>query len=321
MAETASKSAQELERYLDPSVIGRIQKLDLRTRLVVEGFITGLHRSPYQGLSVEFAQHREYVPGDDVKHVDWKVYSRSDRYYIKQYEEETNLRCTFLVDASESMRYAGAARRTGEGLDKFHYAACVAAALSLLLLRQQDAVGLATFDEDLRPGPPPSANPSQIKAIVHHLDQASHTLAAKTSLEDVCHKAAEKIGKRGMVCLISDLLGDEDGLMRGLQHLAHRGHDVMVIHVMDEDELTFPFDGNTRFRGMEAMGELVGEPRALRQGYLESLNSFLDDIRRRCIANRVGYALVSTSDHLAAVLAEFLARRADAGRKGSSKRR
>lgn len=307
-----------LEKYLDPEVIARIARLDLRTRLIVEGFITGLHRSPYQGLSVEFAQHREYVPGDDIKHIDWKVYSRSDRYYIKQYEEETNLRCTFLVDVSESMRYWGASRT---GLSKYDYAACVAASLALLLLKQQDAVGLTTFDEDLRVSIAASANPNQIKTIVHHLEQAGRDLVAKTSLEAICHKVAEKLGKRGMVCLISDLLVDEEGLLRGLRHLVHRGHDVMVLHVMDRDELVFPFEGNTRFRGMEHTGELIGEPRALRDGYLEALRKFLTDVKRMCVSHRMAYKLVSTADLLGAVLAEFLSARVDAGRKGASKHR
>ena len=308
----------ELQKYLDPKVLARIQRLDLKTRLVVEGFISGMHRSPFHGLSVEFAQHREYSPGDDIKHVDWKVYSRTDRYYIKQYEEETNLRSTFLVDVSESMRYGHADGRQ-PALSKFHYAGCVAASLALLLLRQQDAVGLATFDSDLRTHIPTSANPNQIKTIVHELEQAS--LAAKTDVEPICHSLAEKIPRRGLVCLVSDLLVDVDGLIRGLRHLTHRGHDVMVLHVLDEDELGFPFQGNTLFRGMEAMGELVVEPRALRQGYLDALSTFLADVKRRCIASRVDYKLVSTADHLGATLAAFLAARSEAVKKAKSRRR
>ena len=310
--------ATELQNYLDPKVLGRIQRLDLRTRLIVEGFISGMHRSPFHGLSVEFAQHREYVPGDDIKHVDWKVWSRTDRYYIKQYEEETNLRATFVVDGSESMRYAGPGR-AGAGLTKFHYAASVAASLALLLLRQQDAVGLATFDSQLRAYVPPSANPNQIKTVVHELE--STPLEAKTDLEPICHNLAEKIERRGLVCLVSDLFVDVDGLIRGLQHLAHKGHDLIVLHILDEDELDFPFQGNTMFRGMEATGELVVEPRSLRDGYMEALGGFLAEVKRRAIANRVDYRLISTADHLGAALAGFLAARAEAVKKGGSKRR
>ena len=321
MAESGAREGEAFHKYLDPTVLSRIQRLDLRTRLVVEGFMTGMHRSPYRGLSVEFAQHRAYAPGDDTRHIDWRVYSRTDRYYIKQYEEETNLRCTFLVDVSESMKYAGAARYK-EGLNKFHYGSCMAASLALLLLNQQDAVGLATFDDDLRAIVPPSANPTQIKTIVHQLDRASRSLVAKTALGPVCHKVAEQLGRRGMVCLVSDLLVDDnDGLIRGLTRLAHQGHDVLVLHVLDEEELTFPFEGNTRFRGMEQTGQLTGQPRSLRDGYLDALAEFIADIRRRCIANRIDYTIVSTADHLGAVLAQFLHLRTEFGRKAASKRR
>ena len=313
MSEVAAK--QDSARYLDPAVIARIQRLDLRTRLIVEGFISGLHRSPYQGFSVEFAQHREYVPGDDVRHIDWKVFARSDRYYIKQYEEETNLRCVFLVDVSESMKYGGTR------LTKYDYAASITASLALLLLRQQDAVGLCTFDEDLRTVLPPSARTGHINSIVHVLEEDSRRLLAKTSLEHICHKVAEKLDHRGMVCIVSDLLEDEDGLLRGLRRLVHRGHDVMVLHVMDASELTFPFQGNTRFRGMEASGDLIAEPRSLREGYLASLQRYLEKVKRGCISNRVSYRLASTEENLGAVLGAFLSYRIEVGRKASSKHR
>ena len=314
-------AAEDLRRYLDPKVLSRIHRLDLRTRLIVEGFLAGLHRSPYQGLSVEFAQHREYVPGDDVKFIDWRVYSRTDRHYIKQYEAETNLRCTFLVDVSESMQYAGASRRR-PGLTKFHYAACVAASLGLLLLRQQDAVGLVTFDEDWVTHLPPSANPSQINSICRVLEQASHALKAKTAIEATCRRACETLSRRGLVCVISDLFVDDDAaMMRALVRLTHRGHDVMVIHILDADELTFPFEGNTRFVAMEEVGELTGEGRTLRDGYLAAVNRFIRFVQRECVSHRMDYATVNTSETLGAVLARFLARRQALSRRSGSKRR
>lgn len=320
MADTTSNTA-ELERYLDPQVLSRVHRLDLRTRLVVEGFMSGLHRSPYHGLSVEFAQHREYAPGDDTRHIDWKVFSRTDRYYIKQYEADTNLRCTFLVDASESMKYAGATRYR-EGLTKFHYAACVASSLSLMLLNQQDAVGLATFDEDLGAILSPSANPNQIKSVCHMLSQAAGSLRAKTSLGSVCHKLAEKLDRRGVVCLISDLfVADDDELIRALVRLTHRGHDVIVLHILDEEELTFPFEGNMRFLGLEAAGTLTAEPRVLRDGYIEAIGDFIRRVKRQCVSNRIDYATVSTSDHLGAALARFLTHRASAGRQVGGKQK
>jgi uncharacterized protein (DUF58 family) len=306
----------ELTKYLDPRVLARIQRLDLMARLVVEGFLSGMHRSPFHGLAVEFAEHREYTPGDDIKHIDWKVHAKTDRYYIKQYEEETNLRSTFLVDVSESMRYVG--QWDGEGLSKYHYAACIAASLGLLLLNQQDAVGLATFDEDLRTVVPASANPNHIKTLVHALDTTA--IGAKTSLEHICHSLAEKMPRRGMVCLVSDLFVDIDGLIRGLQHLRHRKHEVMVLHVMDQDELTFPFQGNTLFDGLEGAGKLTVEPRSLREGYLAAVKEFLGDVQRRCVADRIDYKLVSTADNLGSTLSSFLAARAAAARKASAKR-
>ena len=310
----------ELQNYLDPKVLNKIRRLDLQASLVVEGFISGMHKSPFKGFSVEFAEHREYVPGDDLKHLDWKVLGKTDRLYIKQYEEETNLRATFLVDVSESMRYGsmGVSPVKRDGMSKYHYAACVAASLAQLLLGQQDAVALATFDEDLRSYLPHSSNPNQIKGFVHALDVAD--LKAKTTIEHICHNLAEKIARRGMICLVSDLFVEIDGLIRGLQHFRHCSLEVMVLHVMDEDELTFPFQGNTMFRGLENTGRLTVEPRVLREGYLEALHRFCADVKRRCIAAQIDYKLISTADHLDAALLAFLAARAAAGRKTGAKR-
>ena len=302
----------ELTKYLDPDVLGRIQRLDLMARLVVEGFLSGMHRSPFHGFAVEFAEHREYTPGDDVKHIDWKVQAKTDRYYIKQYEQETNLKATFLVDASESMRYAG------RGLSKYHYAACVAASLSMLLLKQQDAVGLATFDEALRSVVPPSANPNHIQPLIGALEEGA--AARKTSLAPICHGLAEKMDRRGMVCLVSDLFVDLDGLSRGLQHFRHRGHEVMVLHVLHRDELEFPFQNNTLFEGLEDTGRLTVAPRALRREYLQAVEGFCSDVRRRCAANQIDYKLISTADNLGTALSSFLAAKSAAAKKASSKR-
>jgi uncharacterized protein (DUF58 family) len=305
----------ELTKYLDPKVLSKITRLDLMARLVVEGFISGMHRSPFHGFSVEFATHREYAPGDDLKHLDWKVQAKTDRLYIKQYEEETNLKATFILDCSESMHYKGEAEGS---MTKYHYASAVAASLAFLLLQQQDAVGLATFDEEVRSYVPTSANPNQIKTLVHAMDIAE--LTQKTSIEQVCHGMAEKISRRDMVCLISDLFTDIDSLLRGLQHFRHYDHEVMVLHIMDADELTFPFQGNTMFRGLEDTGKLMIEPRVLREAYLESVQKFCADVKRKCVANRIDYKLISTADHLDAALLAFLAARATAVRKASAKR-
>ena len=307
--------SNELEKYLDPKVLAKITRLDLQARLVVEGFISGLHRSPFHGFSVEFATHREYVYGDDIKHIDWKVHAKTDRYYIKQYEEETNLRSTFVLDASESMHY-GSHRK--EGMNKYEYAAAAAASLAFLLLQQQDAVGLAVFDDELRSYLPASANPNQIKNIVHAIDVVE--LKEKTSIEGICHSLAEKLPRRGLVCLVSDLFVDIEGVIRALQHFRHYDHEVMVLHIMDDEELTFPFQGNTMFLGLEDTGRLTVQPRALRQGYLDAVHRFCRDVKRRCIAAKIDYKLISTTNHLDAALLAFLAHRAMAARKAGAKR-
>jgi len=304
--------SDDLRKYLDPRVLSKITRLDLQARLVVEGFIAGLHRSPFHGFSVEFASHREYVPGDDTRHIDWKVQAKTDRYYVKQYEEETNLKATFLLDVSESMRYGS------DGMTKHQVAASIVASLAFLLLQQQDAVGLAVFDEDIRTIVPAAANPNHLKRLVHEMTQTSPR--RKTSLEGVCHALAEKLPRRGLICVVSDLFVDLDGLLRGLQHFRHVDHEVVVLHVMDADELTFPFMGNTMFQGLEETGRALVEPRALRQAYLEAVERFCRDVKRACVAHHMDYRLISTADRLDAALLTFLAARAAAVRKAGAKR-
>ncbi|MGC9455500.1 MAG: DUF58 domain-containing protein [Phycisphaerae bacterium] len=308
--------SEDMTKYLDPKVLDRVKRLDLLARLVVEGFISGLHRSPFHGFSVEFASYRQYVPGDDIKHIDWKVHGRTDRYYIKQYEEETNLRATFLVDASESMRYPTDGRG---GLTKYRYGCAVAASLAFLLQRQQDATALAVFDDALRTYLPASGSRSGLSAFVHALDTAEQR--RKTSLEPICHSLAEKLPRRGLVCLISDLLVDDlAGAIRGLEHFRHHGHEVVVLHILHGDELNLPFEGNTQFVGLEEAGRLTCRPRALREGYLRAVRRFCREAERRCVSARMDYRLISTEEHLDAALLAFLSARASAVRKAGSRR-
>jgi uncharacterized protein (DUF58 family) len=313
MPETQQRD--ELLKYLDPKVLAKITRLDLRARHVVEGFISGMHRSPFHGFSVEFASHREYVPGDDIKHIDWKVQAKTDRFYIKQYEEETNLKATFLLDASESMHYPA---RPVDRLNKYQYAATAVASLAFLLQQQQDAVGLGVFDEDLVQYLPASASPAQLRALIHAMDVAE--TSKKTSLEPIAHSLAEKLSRRGLVCLVSDLFVEIDGVIRSLEHFRHYDHEVMVLHVMDADELHFEFQGNTQFFGLEAMGRVNVQPRSLRQAYLDEVEGFCNEVRRKCAAARIDYKRISTADHLDAGLCAFLAARAAAVRKASAKR-
>jgi uncharacterized protein (DUF58 family) len=288
-------------RFLHPEAIKRISRLELRARHIVEGFLSGMHRSPYFGQSVEFLQHREYVPGDDLRHVDWKVWARQDRVYVKQYEEDTNLRCTLLVDVSNSMEYGRGA------LNKYEYACTIASSISYLVLKQNDAVGCVTFDESIRTQIPIRSKRNHLHSVIESLDV--NRPRDKTDMYGVFRAVAETTPRRGMMILVSDLLADEQGTVRGLKLLRQRGHDVLVFHVMDDDELEFPFSGPTRFEGLESLDHLNCNPRALREGYLEALNGFLDRTRRVCARNTVDYALIRTSDPLDAALATYLSNR------------
>lgn len=291
-------TADDPRRFLEPETIARISRLDLRARYVVEGFISGMHKSPFFGHSVEFVQHREYVPGDDLRHLDWKVWSKTDRYHIKQYEAETNLRCTLVVDVSESMHYGRGA------LNKYNYACTAASCLAYLLLRQQDAVGLITFDADVRQILPARGQQTHIDALVKAMDVSRPR--EKTDIERILRRVAENISSRGMIVLVSDLLVDREPLFRGLEMLSHRKHDILVFHVLDDDEMSFPFAGTTRFEGMEQLPDLLCDPRALRDGYLEALEEYLVEVRRGCARKAIDYALVRTGDYLDAVLSKFL---------------
>lgn len=289
------------KRFLHPEALRRISRLDLRARYVVEGFLAGEHRSPYFGHSVEFRQHRQYVPGDDLRNIDWKVWARHDRYHIKQYEEDTNLRCTLLVDVSGSMRY-------GSGpLDKYQYACTVAASLAWLLLRQQDAVGCVSFDDAPRVTVPVRSKHNHLESIIAALDVSEPK--QKTDLFRILRHVAETYPRRGMVLLVSDLFAERRSLFRGLRLLRQRGHDVMVVHLLDDDELDFPFRGPTRFEGLELPEHVQCNPRALRQGYLEAMGAFLEEVRRGCARYVVDYTLVRTSQPLDAALAAFLSNR------------
>ncbi len=288
------------KRYLRPEVTTRIRRLELKARRVVEGFLSGMHRSPYFGQSIEFLQHRQYTRGDEIRHIDWKVYARQDRLHIKQYEEETNLRLTLLVDRSASMAY-------GEGeLNKFDYSASIAACLGYLALRQKDATGLYTFDTDVRGTVPAKSNQQQLPRILSMLDSVGAD--GRTDLTRVAKQVAQGIPRRGLVIIISDLLG-VDNLMDGLRVLRQRGHDVALFHVLHDDEMDFQFNGATRFEGLETEDFLNCNPRALREGYLEALDEFLNNTRRACGRLSIEYMQVRTSEPLDAVLAKFLATR------------
>ncbi|MFO0881148.1 MAG: DUF58 domain-containing protein [Gemmataceae bacterium] len=297
------------QKYLDPLTLAKVRSLELQARLIVEGFLSGMHKSPYHGFSVEFAEHREYVPGDDLKHLDWKVYSRTGRFYLKQYEEETNLSLWLLVDTSESMRY-GSGQRDHAGhpvVSKYDYACMGAAALAYLTLHQQDAVGLVTYDNAVRTLLRPASQASHLKQIVGILNRGSGR--ERTALAPIFHDLAERITRRGIIVVFSDCFDEVDDILNGLKHLRHKRHEVILMQVLDPAELDFPFQEATLFRGMEQEPELLTDPRALRDGYLENLNQFLEQLHHGCLMQNIDHLQLRSDASLGRVLAAYLARR------------
>jgi uncharacterized protein (DUF58 family) len=287
----------------DPQTLARIARLELRARQVVEGVITGMHKSPHRGSSVEFAQHRDYVPGDEIRHIDWKVYARTDRYHIKQFEEETNLKATLVLDGSASMDYKG----EKSALSKREYSSIVAAAIASLLLRQRDAVGLALFDAGVRQFIPPSSTSAHYKMLLETLERKESQ--PKTSLADTFHDLAERIKRRGLLIILSDLFNAPDEILRGLQHFRHRKHEVIVFHVLDRDELTFPFRDSALFEGMEGEESLMAEPNALRREYLNAFSEYVATLKRGCRELDMDYVQLPTDEPVDSALTRYLAQR------------
>jgi uncharacterized protein (DUF58 family) len=297
----APARAAEL-RYLDPAVIARLGSMELRAKTIVEGFISGLHRSPFKGFSVEFAEYRQYLPGDDLSTIDWKVYARSDRYYVKKYEEDTNLDCHILLDVSASMSYA-----SGE-VSKVAYASYLAAALAYLMNRQRDAVGFVAFDERIVDRLPASARPGHLKAVL--LALARLRPGTRTDVSKPLHLLAEALARRSMSVVISDLLDDPAETIKGLKHLRFRGTDVIVFHVLDPAELSFPFEEPARFKDMEDGVELLASPSAVRKEYLRRLDDMLGLYERELRGANIDYVRLETTTPLDTALLAYLSTRA-----------
>jgi uncharacterized protein (DUF58 family) len=290
-------------KFLDPQTLAKLQGLELRARSIVEGYVSGVHRSPYHGFSIEFAEHREYSPGDDLRYVDWKVFGKTDKVDLNQFEEETNLVSYVVLDTSESMRY----KSDPDGMSKLEYAQCVAASLSYLILQQQDSVGLVTFDSEVRTLVRPSGNPSHLGQLLHVMENT--TAERKTRTGPIFHDLAERLKRRGLVIVLSDLFDDVGSMMAGLKHFRHRRHDVVVFHVLDRAELEFPFRQTTLFKGMEQMPDVLTDPRALRQAYLDEFGRYLQEVRKGCRAQHADYVLLATDQSLEVALAAYLASR------------
>ena len=289
------------QKYLDPAGLHRVGNMELVAKQVVEGFLTGRHRSPYHGFSVEYLDHRAYTPGDEIRNLDWKIVARSDKYYVKLYEEETNLRAYILLDCSSSMQFSSG------GQSKLSWGSYLAAALTYLLLRQNDAVGLVEFDSGVRKFIPPRAHPTQFRRILDSLDGIEP--GGETDVGAVLHEAAERTKRRGLVIVISDLIDNEESIASGLGHFRHNNHEVIVFHTMDPAELEFPYDRLTRFKDMEGAGRVVANPKSLRARYLSRINQFTDTVKRDCFERRISYELCDTSQPYDRFLAAYLDKR------------
>jgi uncharacterized protein (DUF58 family) len=293
--------ASRERRFLDPAVLARLGTLELKARTVVEGFLSGLHRSPFKGFSVEFAEYRQYLPGDDLATIDWKVYARSDRHYVKKFEEETNLGCHVMLDVSASMGYGSGA------MTKLEYGACLAASLAYLMNRQRDAVGLTAFDDRIVQMLPASARPGQLRTVLLALDRLR--LGSATDVSKPLHQLAESLSKRGMVVLISDLLDDPERVIRGLKHFQFRGTDVIVFHVLDRDERQFPFERATRFEDLETHDEVTAVPAMVREHYLQRMQDLVERYQRDLGAAGIDYHLLETSEPIEHALLAYLSTR------------
>jgi uncharacterized protein (DUF58 family) len=302
-----SEAITDYRKYLEPRTLARISSLDLRARLIVEGLMTGMHRSPYQGASVEFAQHRPYVAGDDIRHVDWKVLGKTDRVYLKQYIEETNLHLICVVDASESMAYGTITAEDKTVWTKYDHATAIAASLSYMAIQQQDSVGLAVFDREMKKYLKPSNSPAQWKTITHELTVVPQH--AKTGMGHVLDQLAEKLTHRSLIVILSDFFDDIEGIKQGLRHLRYKKHESMVFQILDPMEIEFSFEDVTLFKGLEELGELLTEPRALREGYLDQLNQFTDELKRTCRGMHVDFVRMNSGEPLDVTLSNFLATR------------
>ncbi|MDH5186268.1 MAG: DUF58 domain-containing protein [candidate division WOR-3 bacterium] len=285
-----------------PEVICKLRRIDLKARLVVEGFLTGLHRSPYKGFSVEFAEYRQYMPGDELKRIDWKVYAKTDRFYIREYQEETNLRAYLLLDTSGSMGYKANGRLT-----KLEYASYLAASLAYLLLKQKDSVGLVQFATKIENYIPARQSGAHLSVLLHALDKIKP--GGETDLAQTFHQLAERIRRRGLVIILSDLFDSKDRVIKALSHFRHRKHEVLVFHILDRNELDFAFSQPLILKDLETQKELTLDPRIVKKDYQYAVNEFFNDFRRRCRESLVDYHLILTDTPFDRALFSYMEKR------------
>ena len=288
-------------QHLTPELLSKLQNLSIKARYVVEGFMVGLHKSPYLGFSVEFSEHRPYEIGDEVRHIDWKLWSKTNKYFVKQFEEETNLKANIILDQSNSMEY-GSTEFT-----KFEYAKLLAASFAYILIKQQDAVGLALFNEEINKLIPPRSVPSHLNVLLSQMENSSPS--NKTNIANALHYSAEGITKRGLVIVISDLMDDTDKIINGLRHLRHKGHEVIVFHIIDNDEATFNFQERIKFIDNETGEEITTDPWHISKDYIKLFNDYCDTLKRGCGHNKIEYIPIQTNEPLDIALTELILKR------------
>ncbi len=293
----------DYKKYLDPSIISKLNSLELKARLVVEGFMVGLHKSPYHGFSVEFTQHRPYMQGDAIKDIDWKVYAKTEKFFIKQYEEETNLKCYILLDVSKSMDYSS------EGnIRKNEYASTLAASLSYLMIKQQDAAGIAFYADSIKRFLQPKAKRSHLQELLKSINEIKPSDKTKTAF--CLNSIAEKINKRGLVIIISDLFDDVDAILMALKHFRHKKNEVIVFQVLDPLERNFAFGRDAIFKDLETEEEMTTQPYQIQKAYSDAMNEFINKIKSSCLTSGIEYNLIDTSMPFDKALFSYLNKRA-----------
>ncbi len=298
---------QQQLKYLQPDVISKLPNMELRARLVVEGFITGLHKSPYHGFSVEFAEHRQYMPGDEIRRIDWRVYGKTDRFYIKQFEEETNLKSYIVIDTSSSMQFASVNDKKEKRVSKIEYASYLAASLSYLMIQQRDAVGLMLYDSDIQTIIPPHATKAHLLRLLVEFEKI--VPSQQTNSATALHKLAERLSRRGLVIILSDLFDDPVKVMAALKHFRHNNHEVIVMQVLDPLERTFAFGTDAQFKDMETGEMLSTQPYQIQKAYKQAMKDFIEKYKRECRENMIDYILLDTETPFDVALLNYLSKR------------
>ncbi|HBC74604.1 MAG: hypothetical protein A2008_02380 [Candidatus Wallbacteria bacterium GWC2_49_35] len=301
-------SSNNVYKYFNPAMLAGLQNLKLAAGRIVDGFLAGMHKSHFRGFNVEFSQHRQYIQGDEIKNIDWKIFAKTDKYYVKEFEEDTNLKAHILLDCSSSMMFNPGHSAMGPSYSKFDYACFLAIALSYIILKQQDSVGLITFSDRVLNHVPASSNASHFKVLLEELERAK--LNKKTALSESFNEVASRIKRRGLIIVISDLYDDENQILKSLKHFRHKHHEVAVFHLLSDFELTLPVSGETQFVDLENSSQIVTNAESLREDYMASFNKFIAEFKSNCLRSYIDYNMISTATPIDRALNHYLVKRA-----------